>query len=240
MRSLRTIGLLLLAAGFVLAAPLPRAAAQTHRYADLTSIDAASILPAPPERGSLAAAADLETVLQVQAARTPEEMAWARLVDKGSPWALFGQGNLLGPRFAPEDLPRLAALLEAIRPDLTACYKAAKARFGRPRPSAADSRVQPCVSLPPDASYPSGHTFRAYVHAAILAEIFPEKRQALFNRARSIAWARVVGGVHFPTDLEGGRRLAAAVVAAEFANPAFRAELAACRAEAAASAPAAH
>ena len=35
-------------------------------------------------------------------------------------------------------------------------------------------------------------------NAAVLSEVFPEKRAQLFERARYFAWGRIIGGVHFP------------------------------------------
>ena len=93
--------------------------------------------------------------------------------------------------------------------------------------------MQPCVALPANDSYPSGHAYGAYLRAAVLAEIFPEKRAEIFDRARYVAWGRVIGGVHFPTDLEGGRRLAEAGFAELKKSATFRAALEKCRAEAA-------
>jgi acid phosphatase (class A) len=72
------------------------------------------------------------------------------------------------------------------------------------------------------------------VRAAVLSEVFPDRRAELQDRARAAAWARVIGGVHFPTDLDGGRRLAEACVAELRKSAAFRAAVEKCREEAAA------
>ena len=54
-------------------------------------------------------------------------------------------------------------------------------------------------------SYPSGHTTFAYVMAILLANMVPEKSVAIFDRAASYGYNRVVVGAHFPTDVEAGR-----------------------------------
>ena len=46
-----------------------------------------------------------------------------------------------------------------------------------------------------------------------------------------MAWGRVIGGVHYPTDLAGGRLLGAAIVEELNANPAFEAALDKAKAE---------
>ena len=58
-------------------------------------------------------------------------------------------------------------------------------------------------------SYPSGHTIQAYYLAGILGEQFPEHREALLDLAELISQSRIDRGVHFPTDIEYGRIIAA-------------------------------
>src|SRR5256885_2383334 len=61
--------------------------------------------------------------------------------------------------------------------------------------------------------------------------LVPEKRRELFARGWDYGESRVVGGVHFPTDVESGRILATAMVALMMQNAEFRADLAAARVE---------
>jgi acid phosphatase (class A) len=197
------------------------------------AIEVAKILPAPPAPGSLAARADLEADLQVQAWRTPEQIAWAKTVETFDGFVLFGTEDLIGTRFTKENFPVLVALNKDLTNDLRPAVDAAKELFSRPRPFLVDARVQPCVARPKTGSYPSGHSYSAYLWAAILAEIYPEKRVELFARAERIAWARIIGGVHFPSDLEGGRMLAEACVAELKKSDAFHAAIEKCRQEAA-------
>ena len=214
----------------------PAAPAAGVHFVRADGLEVAKIVPAPPAAGSLAANADVETVLQVQAARTPEQIAWANVVDQNDLFAAFGAGNLLGPRFKKENFPLLLALLKNINDDLRPLVDASKKFFARPRPHLADPRVTLCVPVPANDAYPSGHSYGAYMRAAVLAEIFPEKRTEIFERARYFAWGRVMGGVHYPTDLEGGRRLAEAGFAELKKSAAYRAAVEQCRAEAAAAA----
>ena len=203
-------------------------------FVDARAIDAARILPPPPAPGSLAAKADLAAVLQVQAWRTPDQVAWAQLVDKFDVFAIFGADNLLGPDFSRETHPLLAALFKDLTEDLSELAYSAKRQFDRPRPFVVDSRIKPCVPPPKNSSYPSGHSYGIYLAAGVLAEVFPDKREAITERAARAAWGRVLAGVHFPTDVEGGRRLAEAGMAELMKSEAFRAALEKCRAEAAA------
>ena len=194
------------------------------------AIDLPAVLPPPPAAGSVAALGDLETVRQVQAARTPADVAWAKLIEKDQ---VFNHASVLGSWFTRENLPVTAEFLRRVTEDMFAAGKGAKGIFPRPRPPRADPAVQPCVELSDSGSYPSGHAMQAHVWAAVLGDIFPDRQAALRARAQQAAWGRVVGGVHDPSDLVGGRLLAEAIVAALRKSPAYRAGLEKCRAEAA-------
>jgi len=172
--------------------------------------------------------ADLETVRQVQATRTPEQEAWAREVDRDTVWKA---GAFLGAWFTAERLPRTARFFWELTVDSYAVSERVKARHGRPRPPKRDATVKPCVPLPSNASYPSGHSFQAWIRAEVLADLLPEHEAAFRERAGRAAWARVVGGVHYPTDVVAGRRLALAFVNELRKSPAYREAVDACRKE---------
>jgi acid phosphatase (class A) len=199
------------------------------RFLDPEAIDVAKVLPAPPEPGSLAALADLEAVRMAQAWRTPEQVAWAEKVEKED---LFDFADVLGTWFTKKNLPRCAGLLNDVLKDLNPASRRAKDRFQRPRPPKVDSSIKPCVFLPWTNSYPSGHALRAFAEALVLSEVFPERREALLARAHRAGWGRIQGGVHFPSDVVGGRLLAEAAVAEMKKSPVFREAVAACRKEA--------
>lgn len=190
-------------------------------------------LPPPPAVGSLAAVADLETVLQVQTWRTPEQVALARQLVQEDP---FKFAEAVGPQFNGQNFPRTADLLRKVLADTYAVSLTLKDVYTRKRPHLEDPRVEPCVERSTTPAYPSGHSTRSYVTATILSGLFPERRDALLLFARKAAWARVQGGIHYPTDLEGGRLLAAAIVEALQKSAAFQQALAECRAEVAAQA----
>jgi len=198
-------------------------------FLDSAVIDVAKVLPAPPEPGSLAGQADLEAVRMAQAWRGPEQVAWAKEAEAEEPFAF---AEVLGPWFKAKDLPLCARFLEDVTRDVKAVSDRAKGLYQRKRPYQVDEGVKPCVMRPFSASYPSGHSTRAFARALTLGEIFPEQRNALLDRAHRAAWGRILGGVHFPSDDVGGRLLAEAVVAEMKKNPAFREAVTACRKEA--------
>ncbi len=169
-------------------------------------------------------------MLQAQAWRTPEHVAWAKRVDRND---IFLFGDVLGAWFVRANLPQTAAFLKDVDEDRHEMTEIAKKLFARARPWVVDARVQPCVGKPSNDSYPSGHTASIFTRAGVLAEIFPEHRSALFDFAHRAAWGRVYGGVHFPSDLVGGWTIAEPFVAELRKNAEFRTQVAKCRAEAA-------
>lgn len=187
-------------------------------FLSVQAFDINHAIPEPPKDESLAASADLETVLRVQAMRTEEQIAWAKTVDKNS---LYMYQSVLGVWFTKENTPITVALIRLVEQDTNGLSLRMKALYKRPRPPTVSSLVQPCVAVPFSGSYPSGHSFQAYARAAVLAEIFPDKRDALFLRAHEIAWGRIIAGVHFPTDIEGGRLFAEALMKEILKNPKF-------------------
>ena len=79
-------------------------------------------------------------------------------------------------------------------------------------------------------SDPSGHSTYGAASGIPLANMVPEKRCELSARAWDYGESRVVGGLHFPTDVESDRIEATAMVAL-MQNAEFRADLAAARVE---------
>jgi len=66
---------------------------------------------------------------------------------------------------------------------------------------------------------------------AVLADMLPEKRAEIMERAQEYAFNRVIAGVHYPTDVQSGALAVAAFAAMLFASPEFRKEEAAAAAE---------
>lgn len=206
----------------------PGAPAAVTRFVKLEAFNFKNLVPPPPAPSSLAAQSELETVLQVQAWRTSEQEAWARSVEKDT---VFNHASVVGEWFKPERLPLTAVLFKQIGDDMRALDAAAKKPFLRPRPSTVDPRVRPCVAVPPSTSYPSGAAMQAFVWAELLSELLPSRRQELLERAHRAAWGRVLGGVHFPSDLLAGQLMAAAYLKECRNNRAFQDALENCKRE---------
>ncbi|MBL8516398.1 MAG: hypothetical protein JNM76_05450 [Betaproteobacteria bacterium] len=209
-------------------AATPTPTSKPPNFVDVKTIDLKAVLPPPPDTGSLADQTDKLTLLAVQAARSPAESFEAKR-DAGSgpmPWA----ASLLGADFSAEKYPQLAKLLADVRDDYDPLAHVSP-HPARKRPSEQDARVQPLVPFR-HASYPSARTMGTRIWAHVIGDVMPQHRAALVAHAEKSAWLRVVAGVHFPSDLAGGLRVADAFIARLSVNEAYRARIVAARKEA--------
>jgi acid phosphatase (class A) len=150
-------------------------------------------------------------VLAIQSSRTKVQVERA-LADATA--GTFGFGDVLGPNFTLERMPNVAALFDKVRHDADNALSAGKGIWDRKRPFDASGDVKPVGERPAGSSYPSATSTIAYLTAILLANMIPEKRVQLFARGRQLGARRVVLGVHFPSDVEAGRRAATAIATA--------------------------
>jgi acid phosphatase (class A) len=209
----------LLASGCALSVP---------RYLPYGQPDIRQLLPPPPAAGSAEDRRDLETVLEIQRSRTPEEVARAQADQLVS---VFRFADVLGARFRAENLPKTALLFKTITREGNTAWDVAKTQWNRPRPFLASADVQPVIERPSSASYPSGHAACGWLWASVLGQMVPEKRSELYVRAREYSHNRVIGGVHYPSDDEAGELTGVAIAAVLMQSAIFRADLAEAKAE---------
>ena len=204
------------------------AGADQDAYLPPSSVDLEQVLEPPPTPDSAAGKADLQAMLDAQKSRTPADVASAQADAEVS---VFRFADVIGAGFNVKNLPFTAQFFGRVREAESPPVKAAKAYFGRLRPFVADPEIHPVVKQPPDKSYPSGHATFSYTVAIILANMLPEKAVAIFARARVYAHNRVVGGVHYPSDVEAGRVSAAVIDNVMFHDAVFMADYAKARVE---------
>ncbi|WP_437609339.1 acid phosphatase [Erwinia sp. V71] len=151
---------------------------------------------------------------------------------------LYFLADALGPRLGQAfitaydkgELGKAAALIKASEISTSA----AKKHFNYPRPFLVQGNS---IHLVPDdvivkdnkpytaggGSFPSGHTNTGYTDALLLAEMIPERFDALVARGARYGYSRIVLGVHYPLDVMGSRMIAQRNVAHDLNDSRYRA-----------------
>ena len=198
--------------------------------------DSLALLVPPPARGSAAWEADEEAYRSTRALRGSGR--WKQAIDDaalGFPKAAGAFSCALGVSITPQETPRAYLLLRRTLVDSALATYAAKDRYARERPFIANSQPS-CTpaeeaSLAKEGSYPSGHAALGWAWALVLAELVPERTDALLQRGETYGQSRVICGVHWQSDIDAGRLVAAGAVARLHAEPAFLADMQAARQE---------
>ena len=206
-------------------------------YLPRTSLpDSLALLPPPPADGSAAFARDEEARAAVATLRGSAR--W----DRASSDAVLAFPQVAetfscaaGVAISQQDTPRLYGLLGKMMIDVGLSTYAAKDHYKRTRPFVVHQEAT-CAPgdeamLRNDGSYPSGHSAVGWGWALVLAEIDPERADAVLQRGRDFGQSRLVCEAHWQSDIDAGRVIASATVARLHADETFRADLAAARAE---------
>ncbi|NQT69944.1 MAG: phosphatase PAP2 family protein [Desulfobacteraceae bacterium] len=195
-----------------------------------------ALIPPPPAEGSAALALDEEVSRNNLALRG--SLRWnlaAKDAELMFPEAAGTFSCALGVPITEQETPHLYMLLRRTLADAGLSTYTAKNKYQRKRPFMKNNEPT-CTPdeeahLRKDGSYPSGHTAIGWAWALILSEIAPDRADAVLARGRAFGESRNVCNVHWHSDVVEGRFMAAAAVARVHADPAFRAELKAAKAE---------
>ena len=191
--------------------------------------DSRQLLPPPPTPGSPAMARDTAAADRALHLRASDRWTLAQHdADLSLPKTLGAFSCAVGTNLAAQPSPRLTALLSRALPDIAYSTFAAKDQYRRARPFTVnhDPTCTPEIEdrLIKDGSYPSGHSAIGWGIALILSELAPDKTNEIIARGRAFGESRVICNVHWLSDVEEGRTVAAAVVARLHANAQFRAD----------------
>jgi acid phosphatase (class A) len=209
-----------------------RAVDASHlHYLKADKPDAIALLAPPPLPDSPEQAADMATVREVYHAATSDDIAAAYSEKK---FDIFNFTPAIGDFFQPDKFPKTEEFFHHVQKDAEAVTDNAKDFYKRPRPYVVDPTLIN-GKLEKSFSYPSGHSTESMVLALVLADLFPDKHDAIIAKARSIGWHRVQTARHYPTDIYAGRVLAQAIVKQMEKSDEFQKDFAGAKAEIAAA-----
>ena len=198
----------------------------------------------PPAEGSEALARDRAANAAALALGGSARFALARAdADLGPGAVLHAFSCAAGVAISDAGTPAIAHLLRRATADFATSTSGVKALHMRARPftvnNAPTCTPEAEAALRGNGSYPSGHSAIGYGDALVLAAVFPDRAAAIVKRGIDHGDSRRVCNVHWLSDVEAGRTVAAATFARLQADPAFRADLARAQAEAKGALPAA-
>jgi len=220
--------LILLAFTQIAVTALPVRAEDAKPFITAKDLDLTKFLAPPPANDSAQTKAELGEVLTLQVTRTPEMVARAQADAEENVWRF---ADVLGPKFTKEALPKTDAFFARVAETEGAVVDPAKDIWKRPRPHLLSNLVKPAVPLSKSGSYPSGHATVGTLMAIVLSNMVPEKRAELMARGWEYANNRVIGGIHYRSDIEAGRIAGSLIAEAIWSQPDFAAEFAAAKAE---------
>lgn len=207
--------------------------APANRYLAKGAFDARDHLPPPPPKGSEAALRDREIFRATRALKDTPRWSLAQ-EDNVEEKVLDGYACALGVTPSFERNPKLAATLLRMSRDVRSAVAGPKLKYRRPRPYFREEGpicIKRSLGLALSPDYPSGHATWGWSVGLLLAELAPDRREAILARAKAYGESRVVCGVHNMSSVEAGQMNAENLLAALKSSDAFKADLAAARVE---------
>ena len=170
--------------------------------------DPTALLAPPPLMDSPEQNADMEEVKMVFHAASEGDKKAAHAEKQ---FSAFNFADAIGPWFVSNNVPKTAEFFNKVQLDAEEVTSIGKKYFKRPRPYTTDPSLAN-GKLETSFSYPSGHSTESMVIALVLADLFPDKSDAIIAQARMMGWHRVQIARHYSTDIYAGRVLAQAIV----------------------------
>jgi acid phosphatase (class A) len=226
MRKLMTVLAFVALAAF---APALTHAEDAKPFSDSKEINLLLLLPPPPANDSVQTKAELGEILTIQVTRSKEMEARALADATENVWRFADVVD--SPKFTAGALPKFAAFFDRVVETEGAVVDPAKDVWKRPRPHLYSDLVHPVVPLSKSGSYPSGHATVGTLMGIELANMLPEKRAEIMARAWEFGNNRVVGGIHYRSDIEMGRISGTVIAQTISTHPDFKAEFDSAKAE---------
>jgi len=156
------------------------------------------IIPPPPKNDSLTTLKELDLVEEVANKRSQRAIELVTKVDK-DPLSLFFDF------FEKKNIKLKRSLFDEYYNIIEGYMYALKYYFNRPRPEQIAPYHNKEINVlytetHQTPAYPSGHTIYAELAAHVFSDIYPQYKSELFEIAKQAGLARILQGVHFPSD----------------------------------------
>lgn len=193
---------------------------EAANFVSREQVDLVRLLGPPPADQSPQTRTEILELLQLQQIATPQDRDAAAADDRISVFQFAS--SILGPRFTVANLPLTEELFRRLSKDAISLFVESKDQWNRTRPARINGEIKPCSDHASSGAYPSGHSTCGYLTAIVLAEMLPEKKPEIFERAGQYARNRMVCGVHYRSDIEAGQIAGTVIAAFAMQNPRFR------------------
>ncbi len=205
-------------------------------YLDGPMPDAKDMVPPPPAEGSARLIRDVAAnAITLKGQDGPRWKLAARDADlsKGALGKAFSCAA--GISISDATTPRTAAFLRRTTSDFGFSTSGVKALYQRLRPFE-ESGTPTCTPdseqyLRGNGAYPSGHSAIGFGTGLVLASLLPARAATLVQRGSDYGDSRYLCNVHWKSDVEAARVIAAATYARLQANEDYRADAQAARTE---------
>jgi len=206
-------------------------------YLDIKAVpNSVALLPPPPTPDSAAFAHDEEVARSTFPLRnTPRFELAVSDYDLKIPSLVNTFSCAINAQITEANAPYLYTVLRRSFTDIGQSTHDAKNYYNRLRPFQVNHEPMGVPKerafLEKNHSYPSGHTAVGWGFALILSEIAPERVNELLARGRAFGESRNIVNHHWYSDVVWGRFMGAGTIARLHADPTFRADMDAARAE---------
>jgi hypothetical protein len=175
--------------------------------------------PGPPNvTGSAAFKTEEAEVLSYSQHPTAANQAlvdfWADGISTYTPaghWNAIAETEFVKEHYSEVRWARNYALLNMAEMDVAICCWDTKYFYFNQRPSQANPVIKTLTGVPNFPAYTSGHSNFSGAAAAVLTYLLPDRGNEFNNLAQQASLSRLVGGIHYRSDIEVGLQTGNAV-----------------------------
>jgi hypothetical protein len=177
---------------------------------DTTTVVA--LRPGPPNlAGSAAFKTEEAEVLSYSQHPTAANQAlvdfWADGVGTYTPtghWNAIAESEFVKEHYSEVRWARNYALLNMAEMDVAICCWDTKYFYFNERPTQANPLIKTLTGIPNFPSYTSGHSNFSGAAATVLSYLLPDRGSEFTDLAQQASMSRLVGGIHYRSDIEVG------------------------------------